>query len=392
MGGKKILLLSVSAGHGHVRAAEGIAAGVETWFPGHEARHIDLMTLVPAFFNRAYKGSYLKLIRSHPRIWGYLYDQADKFKSDSRMENLRRAIESACNKRLLPILSEYRPDHIICTHFMPIQFLLRWKRKGRLDTPIWSCVTDFVAHRFWLEQGLAGHFTAGEENVWRMRARGLKNERITATGIPVLPAFIPPRDKEGRMKARLAARERFGLAADTPVILMMGGGAGVGNMLELARTLFSLPCGFQLVVLAGQNKELLANLEKEKDVFPGRLFPMGFTSEVPALLAAADLVITKPGGLTTVECLAMGKPMLVYSPIPGQEEQNADVLLENGAAMKAPDNFGLVWRVRELMEKPALLERLAENAAALGKPYAARDILAEVLGETPVERKSEPDV
>lgn len=385
MAGKKILLLSVSAGHGHVRAAEGLAEGTALWFPGHEARHIDLMTLVPGFFNRAYKGSYLKLIASHPRIWGYLYERADKYKSDSRLGDLRRALESACNKSLLPILKEYGPDHVICTHFMPIQFLLRWKGKGRLDVPIWSCITDFVAHRFWLEPGLAGHFTAGEENVWRMRARGLENERIFATGIPVLPAFIPPSDKDGRTKARLAARERFGLGADTPVILLMGGGEGLGNMLELARSLLSLPCDFRLVVLAGQNRELLADLEKKRSTFPGRLFPMGFSDEVPALLAACDLVVSKPGGLTTVECLAMGKPMLVYSPIPGQEEQNADMLLENGAAMKAPDGFGLVWRVRKLLETPALLKRLAENAAALGKPYAARDILAEVLGEAPVE-------
>lgn len=380
----KVLLLSVSAGHGHVRAADGLAAGIQEWFPGHESRHIDLMTLVPSFFSKAYKGSYMKLIRSHPRIWGYIYDRTDKYTRDSRIDDLRRAIESACNKRLMPIINEYEPDHIICTHFMPIQFLARWRRKGRITMPVWSCVTDFVAHSYWLEPGLDGHFTAGAENVWRMRSRGLANERIFPTGIPVMPAFIPP-DGEGRLAAaRAEARGRLGLDATLPVLLMMGGGAGVGNMLELARGLFSLPFEFQLVVLAGQNKELLNDMEKAKDEFSGRLFPMGFTNEVPALLAASDLVITKPGGLTTVECLAMGKPMLVYSPIPGQEEQNADLLLENGAAMKAPDSFGLIWRVKELMEKPALLERLAANAAALGKPYAARDILAEVFGEAPL--------
>ena len=383
MKGKRVLLLSVSAGHGHVRAAEGLAAGIETWFPGHESHHIDLMSLVPALFNKAYKGSYLKLIRSHPRVWGYIYDKADRFQRDSRTENLRRGIESTCNKKLLPIIAEYQPDHIICTHFMPIQFLTRWKQKGRISTPIWSCITDFVAHRFWLEPGLDGHFTADEENVWRMRSRGLENERIFATGIPVLPTFIPPRDKEQRKAAGREARDRFGLGRACPVILMMGGGAGVGNMLDLARRLFALPAEFHLVVLAGQNKTLLAELEREKAGFNGRLHPMGFTDEVPALLAASDLVISKPGGLTTVECLAMGKPMLVYSPIPGQEEQNADLLLENGAAMKAPDSFGLVWRVGQLLEQPERLTRLAENAAALGKPYAARDILAQVLGETP---------
>ncbi len=380
MAGKRILALSVSAGHGHVRAADALVAGTARWFPENEARQVDLMSLTPTLFRKAYKDSYLKLVQSHPALWGYIYSRTDLARADSALARLRKAIESACNKKLLEIIQDYAPDHIICTHFMPLQVLARWKGKGRLATPVWTCVTDFVAHRFWLEPGQQGYFTADEENVWRMRQRGLESENIRATGIPVMPEFTPPADAA---KARREAAELFGLDPQKTTFLLMGGGAGVGNMQELTTDLLALPEDFQLVALAGKNQRLLEDLRAQADSHAGRLFPLGFTSEVHLLLAAADLVITKPGGLTTVECLAMGKPMLVCSPIPGQEEQNADFLLENGAALKAADKSGLLWRVTRLLREPQTLERMGKNAAALGRPYAARDILAEVLGEMP---------
>lgn len=389
MPGKKVLLLSVSAGHGHVRAAQALQAGVARWFPEHETKHIDLMTLTPSLFRKAVKDSYLTLVRSHPRLWGYMYARADRPAPDSTAEHLGQAIVSACNTRLLPLVREYAPDHVICTHCMPIHLLIRWRNKGKIRPRLWSCITDFVAHRFWLEPGLDGHFTAEEENVWRMRARGLCDARILATGIPIMPAFIPRNggpDETGAADpsaVKRAARSRLGLAPGRRTILLMGGGAGVGNMDVLARELFSLPSDFQLVVLAGQNRKLLTELRRLAVAFPDRLLPMSFTDEVPTFLAAADLVVTKPGGLTTVECLAMGKPMLIYSPIPGQEERNADFLLEHGAALKAPDSFGLVWRVKRVLEDESLLERLAARAASLGKPYAARDILSVVFDEAP---------
>lgn len=375
--GKKLLILSVSAGNGHVRAAEGLVAGLERWFPGNTAKHLDLMTLVPMLFRKTYKDGYLTLVQTNPDIWGVLYGRTDK-QRETVLSGIRRGIESACNKKLIPVLKEYAPDHIVCTHFMPLQVLARWKAKGRLTQPIWTCITDFVTHRFWLEPGQDGYFCSGEEDAWRLGMRGLDPARVFPTGIPVMPDFLPSGDPA---IARADAANRFGLDPAKTTFLLMGGGAGFGKMSETAKALLDIADSFQLIALAGRNKAQLEELLSLAAAYPGRLLPMGFTNEVPALLACSDLVISKPGGLTTVECLATGKPMLAYAPIPGQEEHNADYLLECGAAMKALDLPGLTWRVRKLLTEPDRLARLTAAAAAAGKPYAARDILARILGE-----------
>jgi processive 1,2-diacylglycerol beta-glucosyltransferase len=155
----------------------------------------------------------------------------------------------------------------------------------------------------------------------------------------------------------------------------MGGGAGVGKLDEVAAALMRLEHDFQLIVLAGRNEAALGRLKLQAEEQPGRLFPFGFTNEVAKLMACSDLVITKPGGLTTSECLAMGLPMVVYAPIPGQEERNADYVLEQGAALKAVDLISLEYRVLQLIAEPERLARMRESARRLGRPQAARSVL-----------------
>ncbi len=160
----------------------------------------------------------------------------------------------------------------------------------------------------------------------------------------------------------------------------MAGGAGIGGIGELAERLLRLDRDFQVVALAGRNEKLLATLQELAGRHPRRLFPLGFTRVIERVMAASDLAITKPGGLTTSECLAMGLPMVVVSPIPGQEERNADFLLENGAALKACDAGALAYRVAKLLDEPKELAMLRRNAERLGKPNAARSVLDTVLG------------
>jgi processive 1,2-diacylglycerol beta-glucosyltransferase len=157
--------------------------------------------------------------------------------------------------------------------------------------------------------------------------------------------------------------------------MLMGGGAGVGKLDEVAATLMRLEHDFQLIVLAGRNETALVKLKTHAAEYPGRLFPFGFTNEVATLMACSDLVITKPGGLTTSECLAMGVPMVVYAPVPGQEERNADYVLEQGAALKAIDLISLEYRVRQLLIEPQRLARMRECARRLGQPLAAQRVL-----------------
>ena len=160
----------------------------------------------------------------------------------------------------------------------------------------------------------------------------------------------------------------------------MGGGAGLGGLDEVAERLLALDADFQLVALAGRNAKMQERLHALAARHPQRLIAQGFTDKVERLMTACDLVITKPGGLTTSECLALGRPMIVHAPIPGQEERNCDYLLEQGAAVKAVDAIALDWRVRELLADPSRLDGLAARARALGRPRAAQDVLARVIG------------
>jgi len=162
----------------------------------------------------------------------------------------------------------------------------------------------------------------------------------------------------------------------------MGGGAGLGGLETVAERLLNIDADFQLVALAGKNADALAALQALAARYPGRLLAQGFTDKVERLMACADLVITKPGGLTTSECLAMGLPMIVNSPIPGQEERNADFLLEQGVAMKAFDAVTLEYRIAYLLKNPAKLADMRQKAQALGKAKAAQDVVDVVLGVT----------
>lgn len=368
----KVALFSVSAGAGHVRAAQAIQAAAEKWYPAVETVHIDLMDLVPALFRKVYADTYLKIVERHPALWGYLYDRTDQEKADSVLNRLRIAVERLNTQKLGKVLKEMKPDHVICTHFLPAQLLSRRIGKGKFDRPVWVQVTDFDLHSLWIHDRMSGYFAANEEVAWRMAERGLARETVSVTGIPIMPVFAEP------LQRQECARE-LGIDPSRRTLVMMSGGAGIGGIEELAERLLQLDDDFQLVAMAGKNQRLLETLRKIAAGHPGRLLPLGFTRTIERVMAASDLAITKPGGLTTSECLAVGLPMIVVSPIPGQEERNADFLLENGAALKACGSSGLAYRVSQLLREPERLRRLRENALRLGKPEAARDVLDVVL-------------
>lgn len=369
----KLVILSVSAGAGHVRAAQAIEAAAKRDRPGIEVIHLDVMELVPKLFRKVYADSYLSVVNRHPALWGYLYHSADRQRPDSTLTRLRQALEALNTRSLVRRLRELSPEAVICTHFLPAQILSRLIAKGGWTAPVHVVVTDFDVHALWIHPHLAGYCAAAEEIAWRMRDRGLGQTPIAVTGIPIMPAFA------SRPERIVCARE-LGLDPGRLTLLMMSGGFGVGALDQLAARLLAIPGDFQIVAMAGRNPELLARLKELAGRHPGRLLPQGFTTTPERLMAACDLAIGKPGGLSTSECLALGLPMLVISPIPGQEERNSDYLLEHGAGLKAHDAAGLEYRIRGLLADPGRLAVLARGAAALGRPQAARAVLDAVLG------------
>lgn len=371
MTSKHLLVLSVSAGAGHVRAAQALCAQAELAKPTWRVTHIDVMELVPRAFRKLYAESYIKVVEKAPLLWAYLYRQTDKRTRASKRDQLRRGVEKLNTRKFDGEIERLKPDAIVCTHFLPAELLSRRIRKRRPTPPVWVQVTDFDVHGLWLHDHMQGYFVANDEVAARLAAKGIARERIHTTGIPIMPAFV-------NAPSRAEAVAELGLNANKPVVLMMSGGAGVGGIDALAQRLVQLPEDFQLVALAGRNEALLKQLQALAKRHPSRLWPLGFTTTIERILAAADFAITKPGGLTSAECLAMRLPMIVISPIPGQEERNADYLLESGAALKAVDAAALEYKVKRLLSRPQELSAMRERMRVIARPQAARAVIEEI--------------
>lgn len=363
----RILVLSVSAGAGHVRAAQAICAAAEGQ-PDLEAVHLDVLDLVPAGFRKFYGSGYIKLVEKAPQLWAYLYQRTDHPPAASWGDRFRRQIERLNTRKLDDEIARIAPDVIVCTHFLPAELLSRRIARGLPTPPLWINVTDFDVHGLWLHPHIQGYCVATEEVAVRLAARGIPAERIHVTGIAIMPQFSTPPD-------RATAAAELGLDPAKTTLLMMSGGAGVGGIEMLVEQAAAQSADTQIVALAGRNEELLSRLKEIAGRYPGRIHPQGFTKTIERVMAAADFAITKPGGLTTSECLAMQLPMIVVSPIPGQEERNADTLLESGCALKAVDAAALGYKIGLLASDPERLARMRERQKAMARPQAGRAIL-----------------
>ena len=372
---KKILLLSVSAGTGHTRAAEALRSSISGANFEVVAIHLDVLQFVTPGLRALYSDFYMFLVQRAPALWSYLYRFTNDAKPDGLAHKFRRWAERFNSKPLLVEIAKCRPDFIVCTHFLPAEIMSQLIATGAVTCPVWVQVTDFDLHRMWVHDHITGYFAPNEEVAFQMLGHGIPEDAIHVTGIPIMPAFSQRLD-------RSACAREIGIDPRVTTLLLMGGGAGFGSVTALAEHLLGLREDFQIIALAGKNPATLAALQELSGRHPGRLAPQAYTDQIERLMACADLVITKAGGLTTSESLAMGVPMIVIAPIPGQEERNANFLLEQGVALKAFDLATLEYRIRHLLAHPAQLEGMAAKARALGRPDAARRVLDIVLGKT----------
>jgi processive 1,2-diacylglycerol beta-glucosyltransferase len=373
---KRLLILSVSAGHGHVVASKALVEAAERYHPEIEVKYIDVLDLMPYHIVLGYRNSYNFMVKYAPFLWKLAYNLSDHNKPESVFVRARKKIERAAADKLLRSIQDYNPDDIICPHFMPAQLVQNWRDEGKLKARLWEVVTDYMSHRFWQIKGINGFFVATDAVKQRLLDRGHR-EVIAATGIPVMPKF-------GDKYSRSECAEKFGINPNMRTLLLVGGGAGIGGLREVAEQLVNISeqgkvGEFQLIVLCGTNEALLKKLQKSAESHKGKLFPMGFTKEFEKLLAVSDLVLTKPGGLTVSECMAMGKPMILFAPIPGQEEHNANFLLSNNIAVRAHSLDELKEQVNALLSQAELLAKLAENSVNHGKAKAAKEILEIIL-------------
>ena len=370
---RNILVLSASAGAGHLRAAEAVEAALRKTSPNDEVRNVDVLQLATPAFRRLYGQAYLDLVGRAPALLGYLYDLLDRAPSPAhKSDRLRLAIEKLNLQPFLELLTSRRWDLVINTHFLPAEIVASLRKKGKLDVPQVTVTTDFETHRLWVNQPCEHYFTATDEGAQNLAEWGVPRRDISVSGIPIHPVFSRP-------KSRAACLAAQGLKGGRPVVLQLSGGFGVGPIEMIYRALLSIEVPLQVAVVSGRNEKVRALLEKIKVPARHRAKVLGFTTSIDELMGAADIVLTKPGGLTTSETLARGAAMAVINPIPGQESRNSDFLLENGAAVKISSVRTLPFKLTQLLRDRRHLARLKAQARALGRPRAAFTVVRETL-------------
>ncbi len=369
----RLLILSASAGAGHIRAAQAIERAIKDANAAREVRHVDTLEYTNKLFKHLYSKAYIDMVNKTPELLGWLYDKLDKPWQGER----QRLMWSKLNTRpFVKLLHEYQPDMIVCTHFLPAEIISWLKAKEKLDTKQAIVVTDMDVHAMWLCRHFEHYFVALGETKVHLSKLGIAAERITVTGIPIDPLFAQTKDKA-------AMRRKHGLDEDRTTILVSAGGFGVGPIEHLVQSLLELEHRAQVVAICGKSKELKARLEKivpkadaQRNV---QLLVIGFTTEMDEYMSAADLIVGKPGGLTTSEALAKGLVFVIVNPIPGQEERNSDHLLEQGIAIRCNNLPTLAYKIDALLDDQPRFARMQANARAFGRPHAARDIVTKLL-------------
>ncbi len=372
----RLLVLSASVGAGHLRAAQAVELALREMAPEAEVRNIDLLELTNAAFRRVYGKAYLDLVNRAPHLLGYFYDMMDKpRRPNSTRDWLRVALERMNLGKFVKVLHEQPWDLAINTHFLPAEIIASLRKKDETKLRHITVTTDFETHRLWVNQPCEHYFTATDEGARYLHHWGVPVADTMITGIPIHPVFAKP-------KKQAECRARHGLGTDRPVILQLAGGFGVGPVLQLFEGLLQVKKPMEVVMVAGKNAELKADLEKKcrETPMPHKVHVLGFTDQIDELMAAADLVISKPGGLTTSEVLARGAAMVIVNPIPGQESRNSDYLLENGAAIKVNQPSMMATKIQALLDDPKRLGDLRARSAKLGHPQAAYTVARAALG------------
>ncbi len=333
---KKILLVSVSAGAGHIRAAEALRKTAEASFPSLSVTHIDMMNYVKTPFKHAFVDTYELMIKQVPGLFGYIYKKTNRTEKVEKYRDLTKYISRLNATAFYEYVQQENPDHIICTHFLPAQTLLEMPKKYGKRIPTSFVITDYDRHALFTCPGVAHYFVATDKMKWKMVASGIDETMITASGIPIDPIFstLPPRTE---------LRKKYDVPDDRNVFIVMSGGQGMGKMSAITKALFQLTHPTTLFVITGKNKQQAKEIQALTPPKHIDVRVIGWTDVAHEYMHIADAVITKPGGLTTSECIALQKPIIAVNPIPGHEEENVEFILEHGYGVVARSVLDLLY-------------------------------------------------
>ncbi len=370
---RRILLLYITRVSGHRAATVAIEKAIKLLDPTAEVMSLNgfgyTYPLLEKIVNRAYMG----IIKRTPKVWDYLYDNPKVFK---RSEGIKKHLHKTSHQKLADLFNEFKPDTVVCTQAFPCGMVADYKTVHHLPFKLIGVLTDYAPHSYWLNEGVDYYVVPSEDARWRFLTKGVPEERLKLFGIPIHANFAMKQN-------RAAIAARLGINLNLPVILVMGGGQGLGPIKQIVRSLLKVRRPLQVMVIAGVNKKLIRWLKGIDPAAGKKLITFEYVDNVDELMDISTLIITKPGGMTTSECLAKGLPMVIVDPLPGQEMRNTDFLLQNGIAIRIDRTHDLGEEIELLLQSSHRLKEMRAAAMAHGRPQAARDI-ARLILEPPV--------
>lgn len=384
---KKVLIMSASTGGGHNRAARAIKEELESRTIDNmsiECEIVDSLKLVNNTMDKVISRGYEKSALYTPKAYGSVYRFSETTIA-SKNEFKTNPLTSLMARKFKHLLNESTPDLIIGTHPFPMIALSTLKKNNNIHSlsrtesfykstkvdipPMISVLTDYTTHSTWIQNEI-DYYIVGHEYVKELLVyEGVDSEKVKAFGIPVEKSFLSHRDRE-------TVLTELDLSPEKLTVLLMGGSFGAGNIKETLEDLIAIDRDFQILVITGRNEHLKDKLSKMLDstIHNKNICLLGYTNKMNDILASIDVLISKPGGLTTTEALLNDVPMIVPYFIPGQEEENLDFLTNCGAALRTTKKYSLPVLLKVLIDDPSRLDNLRKNIKSIRKFDSAVNI------------------
>ncbi|MBO8137055.1 MAG: glycosyltransferase [Desulfotomaculum sp.] len=364
----KILILTVSAGDGHTRAAQAVERQFKELYPNARVEIVDTFRYASPLVEKMVRGAYLEIIKISPMLYGYLYYRAEKDQPLSRAAKLEfnRITNKLTAPKLISLINSFQPQVVLCTHPFPLGILSTLKLEGKLDIPVMAAVTDFTVHPFWIYPGVDYYCIAAEELKPAFIKHGVSTEKVVVTGIPIDPEF-------NRIENKDQLKKKLKLKKDVPAILVMGGGLGMGPLEDVVKVLGRKHC--QLLVVCGRNNALKKKIEETAEEMQGSVYVYGFVRNIHEIMGASDLMVTKAGGLSCSEAVALGLPLFITKPIPGQEERNTEFLVSQGAAVAVKNHKQLLEKISTYLQEPVYIRNMSKAARKIGRANSAKNVV-----------------
>ena len=368
-GHKRIILMYISDVSGHRNAAVAVERAIKLLSPETETLGINAFSYTNPISEKIINSIYMGVIKRMPKIWDYLYDNPEVAR---RLQKIKNSIHKANSPKFQALFDKFKPDAIVCTQAFPCGMVADYKKMYNSNIPLVAVLTDYAPHSYWIYDTINYYITPSEDIALRLIKKGVTHDKVRPFGIPFDPKFNSPVEPYRIM-------HRLKLELGVPTVLVMGGGQGLGPVKAIIDSLEKAKFPLQEIIVAGTNQKLYKSLKKKIKRSKKKILLFGYVNNIHELMGISDIIITKPGGVTTAEVLTKRIPMVIVNPLPGQEISNTMYLVEKGVAVKSDDPKKIHLIIDELLSNPGKLSRMREAAAYIGKPQSSMNIAKLVL-------------